>query len=299
MMQTLDHWLIQSTGLRRSEDAESKLIRDLAAVDIPFVDFGVIPFTNQITGWENFRPTPGFIHCSTKVLKILTDETIDPTTIFVGADETQAKKLLRTMQAGLFYERQKFDQDLYRRSRLLSSKKALLNHDARIVRMGDILHEEMQYDVFMKPSEDLKLFKGGIVEGGMSLFKHVTAGLADVEFFLKESEDKLVVVAPLKDITHEWRFFVVDAHVVAHSQYMKHGRVAFNFHVPDFVQEAAERLCILYRPAMAFTMDLCLTSDAEIKIVEYNCINCSGLYHAEVTALAHRLSSRYDLGDYS
>ncbi len=298
MHQPLDHWMIQSSGLRRSEDAESKIIRDLAAVDIPFVDFGVVPFTNEITGWENFRPTPGFIHCSTKVLRILTDDSLDPTTIFVGADAAKAKKLLWTMRTGLFYERQKFDQDLYRKSRILSSKQALLNHDARIMRMGDILYEEMPYDVFMKPTEDLKLFKGGIVEGGWSLFKHVTAGLADSEFFLKESEDKKVVVAQLKDITHEWRFFVVDKHVIACSQYMHHGRIKYNSHVPDFVQEAAERMCTYYAPAYAFTMDLCLTGEAEIKIVEYNCINCSGLYHADVTALAHRLSSRYDLGDY-
>jgi ATP-grasp domain, R2K clade family 3 len=298
MSQPLDHWLIQSTGIRRSEDAEAKIIRDLAAIDIPFVDFGVIPFTNEITGWQNFRPTPGFIHCSTKVLRILTDDTIDPTTIFVGADAARAKKLLWTMRAGLFYDRHKFDQDSYRRSRLLVSKQALLNHDARIMRMGDILHEEMLQDTFMKPTQDLKLFKGGIVEGGWSLFRHVTSQIADEQFFMKEAEDMMVVVAPPKAISHEWRFFIVDHQVIAHTQYMKHGQIVYNAHVPDFVQEAAECMCTYYKPDMAYTMDLCLTSDAEIKIVEYNCINCSGLYLADITALAHRLSSRYDLGDY-
>lgn len=297
-MQTLDHWLIQSSGLRRTEDAESKIIRDLAAVDIPFVDFGVIPFTNEITGWENFRPTPGFIHCSTKALKILTDDSIDPTTIFVGADAAKAKKLLMTMRAGLFYERQRFDQDLYRRSRLLNSRKALLNHDARYVRMGDILHEEMKYDVFIKPTEDLKLFKGGIVPAGYSLHRHVTSGTVDAEFLDKAAEDKMVLIAQEKHISHEWRFFIVNHEPIAWSQYMTHGRIKYDSHVPDYVIDAAKKMCTWYKPAFAYTMDLCLTHDAEIKIVEYNAINCSGLYHADVNALAHRLSSRYDLGDY-
>ncbi len=43
--------------------------------------------------------------------------------------------------------------------------------------------------------------------------------------------------------------------------------------------------------ARAFTMDLATFKHGEdVKIVEYNCINCSGLYHSDVDQLIRSIA---------
>jgi len=46
----------------------------------------------------------------------------------------------------------------------------------------------------------------------------------------------------------------------------------------------AEEYAKLYRPADIFVMDLAKTKEGT-KIVEYNCWNCSGLYHTNIEKL--------------
>ena len=53
---------------------------------------------------------------------------------------------------------------------------------------------------------------------------------------------------------------------------------------------AAKEYVKLYNPADVFVMDLCDTPNG-IKIVEYNCWNCSGLYSVNISKLVHEVSN--------
>jgi hypothetical protein len=49
----------------------------------------------------------------------------------------------------------------------------------------------------------------------------------------------------------------------------------------------------LYKVAPAFVMDICLTPDGW-KIVEINCVNCSGFYRGDLQKLVMALEDLYN-----
>lgn len=280
-------WAVQNSGLRINDDAEERLIAALKRLDVPMHTFGCIPFTNEITGWQDLPNENMFVHCSTKVLKILTDHTIPSVDIFVGADEQTAYRVRENLLAGVFYYQEKFDQAVYSK---LPIRKHLLNGDARIVKIRDWLYEEFPRDYFVKPTKDLKSFKGGVIDAGYTLWQFVNDGVLDASFMPAVEAGETMLIALPQQILREYRFFVVDGKVTAYSQYMDGYQVKYDSYVPLWLVDQANKLAKLYQPARAFTMDLCITKDLEVKIVEYNCINCSGLYHADVAELANVLT---------
>src|SRR3990167_2606619 len=165
-MRAIKSWAIQSSGLRINDDAETRLMGALKDTCTSYSMFGCIPFTNEITGWQAFPDEDMFVHCSTKVLRILTDYTIPSTEIFVGADPVTAHRVRENMLAGVFYRVENFDQAVYSK---LSIREHLLNGDARIVKIKDWLYEEFPRDYFVKPTKDLKSFKGGVIDAGYTL----------------------------------------------------------------------------------------------------------------------------------
>lgn len=275
---------VQSSGLRINDDGEKRLLEAIQHLGLKHVNFGCVPFTTEITGWEEFPDEPMFVHCSTKVLGILTDPCIAPIEIFNDATPKQAAQLRRNMLAGICYDKFAFDQANYIKNPYL--RQYLLNGDGRVLPIKSVLHEELSYDVFFKPTTDLKAFKGGVVSAGMTLNQFVHEGMVDVSLSSYIKANGTVLMAPLKEIEREYRFFVVNDKVAACSQYVLNGEVRYDAHVPSHLVDVASGWAReLHRPAMAFTMDLAVLKSGEIRIVEYNCINCSGLYHADVKDL--------------
>lgn len=253
-----------------------------------FVTFGCVPFTNEITGWETFPNEPMFVHCSTKVLRILTDMRLDPTEIFVGASPVEARQHYENLRAGLFYNELTFDQAVYIKNE--NVKPVLLNGDARIVPVKRFLDHEFEREYFVKPSTDLKAFKGGLIQPGYTLRQFLYEdGMVDahLESFIKNNEP--IVIARPQEVKREYRFFVVHGEVITGSQYMFDGHVLYSDIVPAPVQFTANEYARLYQPASVFTMDLCTLANGEIKIVEYNCVNCSGVYHTDIAKFAKAL----------
>lgn len=289
-MHRMKHWIVQTSGLRAFGEDEKLIMEALKAEGIPWYSIGVIPFTNEITGAETLPHEPGFLHCSTKMLRILSDETIPIAEIFPNVHIDEAHRLYNVLRASVFYDPKKFDQSFYKNEYALDSERLLLNHGARIMRIGDIMHEELQREYFIKPASDLKLFKGGVFDPGMSLYQQVCAG-GMVENAFLEAKDDLVVLAHVREVTYEYRFLVVDGEVITGSQYLVHGEVKYDADVPQRLYDEAVRVAKLYKPALAFTLDLCLTGKNEIKIVEYNCINASGLYHCDIRKFARVLAA--------
>jgi len=280
----MKHWLIQSSGLRRTDDMTTKLLNGLEQSGGTWSDFGVIPFTPEITNWENFPKADSyFVHCSTKALRLLTENKFKSTEIFVGAEENHANELLAACRRGIFYDPARFDMSVY----LKDLRRHLLNGRGEVVKLRDIMTTSFKTDKFIKPGRDLKLFTGGIVQGGTTFEEYLETIQYDQHF--QHSLDENVIVADPVEILAEWRFFVVSGKVAAGSQYRKFGKMHWTSDIPSYVYEEAKRMAGIYKPAKCFTMDLAMTGDLQIKIVEYNCINCSGLYNANVGNLAFEL----------
>lgn len=260
-----------------------RLLSGLEHAGAKFTDFGVIPFTNEITNWEQFPDREVFLHCSTKVLRIFSNEKISPTEIFNGAPEDVAQDLYDRCKRGLYYDMDKFDMSLY----MEKLRARLLNGHGEIMTVGDLMEKSFRTPKFVKPGKDLKLFAGDVLDANTKFVEYLDSKTVDASFY--DCMDDRVIVSDLVEILAEWRFFVVAGKVVAWSQYRKHGQLKWQRHVPDHVLDAASKMARMYEPAKAFTMDLAMTKDLELKIVEYNCVNCSGHYHADVGALAWAL----------
>lgn len=283
----LKSWAVQNSGLKINDTAETRLISALYECGISMHNFGCIPFTNEITGWQDLPDEEMFVHCSTKVLRILNDFEIPSEEIFVGATEAEAAKLRRNLTAGLFYDRAKFD--LETQLMYASVRELMLNGDGEILKLRDANDRSFPVPMFVKPTEDLKLFQGTVLEPGETLLQWADTNTVDQRFYTELSSS--VVVAPPKNILAEWRFFVVDGKVVTYSQYRWRGVTSYNEHLPSWMHSICAELATVYQPARAFVMDLCLLDTLEVKIVEYNCLNCSGLYHADIQNLAYEIEA--------
>ena len=283
-----NHWLIQSSGIRRSDDAIRKLLTDIEAADCIWSDFGVLPFTNEITGWENIPLDRNvFVHCSVKVLEIFNSDA-KATEIFPHAPS--AFFLYDSIKEGLFYDKKRFDQAYYAEMPLDNGtlRELLLNGDCCVLPLHICLNTTYSEDLFVKPTSDLKLFTAGVLEKGKTLKEMLSEQTTDSR--LESRRCYTVMFAPVRnDILAEYRFFVVNEAVCAGSQYRKDGQLAYSSDVPYSVWKYAGELAVLYQPAEAFVMDLAVLPNDDIKIVEYNCINCSGVYDADVTKLAMAL----------
>jgi len=135
----------------------------------------------------------------------------------------------------------------------------------------------------MKPSNDLKAYPGVIVPSGKTL-NEVLNHKYTSEYF----KDVLSIVTPVKDILAEYRIFVINNKIVTGSLYRKDGKscvTQLDLNEPLFLNLLKTVIPPFYN---SFVIDLCIVNEDDIitvKIMEYNCINCSGFYDSDVNLL--------------
>lgn len=167
-----------------------------------------------------------------------------------------------------YHDEKKFDQQYYKQLSL-----PMLNKAFEIIDLNTALYQSFDEDVFIKPTSDLKAFTGGVLKKGQSIHDFIqnSARLAN---FMNEP----ALIAPVKHIHSEYRFFVINNAVITGSRYMLDSKVSPHIHIPESVLEKAHILATQYSPDTVFTMDLALLHNENIEIVEYNCFNTSGNY---------------------
>lgn len=265
-------WLIQDVGIRweqldRKLDVLQEMNEEMAGI-------GVIEYCPYISGLSEALVDDleyEYVFLSgVKVLKLLKDAK-NITDVIENPTEFQKENgvlILEKLKAAIFYDIDAFDQKVYAEKGL-----PLLNSKADYLPIKNNLKTKFSVDKFIKPSKDLKSFDAGILPAGIDLeeyLKHVKRQASYIE------ED--MVVAPVKVIRNEYRFFVVDKKVVAGSGYRLGGRAQEHTFISEKVWQKAKEYAKLYQPNDVFTLDLALTEDEEILIVEYNCFNASGVY---------------------
>lgn len=106
---------------------------------------------------------------------------------------------------------------------------------------------------------------------------------------LKHPVATVLVSNNIQDIVEEVRCYVVNKKVVTISRYMYNGKLDMTplntlFH-NQYVDYAQHIIDTVYAPSTEFTIDLCQLKNGSLKVVEYNCLNSSGLYECDSKAL--------------
>lgn len=149
----------------------------------------------------------------------------------------------------------------------------MLNGDAKVINLKDPVPLD-NYLFFARPCRDTKLFSGQVFT--QESWKEMVEPL---------KTNEKVLVAPIKETQQEVRCWVIDGKVVTASRYKLGRRVSYqNYDDESFFTDFAQKMVDKYQIAKAFVLDVCLSND-ELKIVEANCINCAGFYHANMHKL--------------
>lgn len=167
----------------------------------------------------------------------------------------------------------------------------LLNSDGYFINVGEELPPTLPFAFFARPTKDTKSFSGQLftAESWNEWIKDLNESNTKQQL----SKETRILVAPLKTTQQEIRCWIVDGKPVTISQYKIGARV--NYLNMDNNEEAviyATKMAKLYSPAKAFVLDICLYQD-EYKIVEINCINCSGFYDLSMSKLIQALEKTF------
>ena len=159
----------------------------------------------------------------------------------------------------------------------------LLNSDSRIQRLIDPIPEEF---FFARPTGDTKLFKGETYGRSMWEFTrdHGIANGAD--------PDALIQVCSAKEIMQEVRCFVVKGKIITASFYKIGDTIRYQECNDEDLLAFAQEMVDHFQLADAFVIDVCRT-DKGLKIVETNCINCSGFYDINLQKLVEAIESNF------
>lgn len=166
----------------------------------------------------------------------------------------------------------------------------MLNGDFKTMGFCDPLVTD-DFMFFMRPTKDTKLFSGQVFteESWLDYQKRMMDSNARK---VKET-NPTIMVSSLKETQQEVRCWVVKGKIVTASRYRIGRRIVYqNYDSESFYVDFAQKMVDKYQPAEAFVLDVCLVND-ELKIVEVNCINCAGFYHADMHKLVTALEDSF------
>lgn len=177
----------------------------------------------------------------------------------------------------------------------------LLNHDATLwslqmlayARLPDVYGDT----VFVRPTDDSKFIKGQLMT------RDEVYEWARKVVYLKEDDGSGAIdhtfsdlmICERKNILSEARFWIIDGRVVTYSTY----KIGRNFTQSKMLVDQdmisfAGFITSGWEPAKAYCLDLCRTEESEIKIVEINNINSSGLYDCDTQLLVSAIEGTFN-----
>lgn len=243
------HWVVQENLYK--EDAFADLIRALDVSETSYEIVKVVPFSHEVI------PEP------TSKDNIMVSGSTALT--FIGQEKGWCVFYNDNFNHNVWVEHMSYN---------------LLNYEAIVGRFGDVLTPWDKF--FIRPAEDRKIFAGQIVDRSEFDTWRSNTENAHKDGYTTLTPDTEVVVAPLKEIHSEWRFFVVDGKIVTGSLYKRYGVLSQQpLLADDEVIPYAQKMVDKWHPDRAFVIDIALT-DEGYKVIEYNCMNSCGFYSCDV-----------------
>jgi hypothetical protein len=275
-------WLVQSNGINFTQYSE--LFDKLKRQNYNTHDIGILS-PNNITNLENILEPNDFyiIRGGTRLLTILNNiENISECNEFLSNEQiNNSNYYLNELKNAIDYDFEKFDQLYYKDLNL-----PLLNSTAQYTHYSECKDMSFKDNMFIKPSRDLKSFNGGILESGTTIKEYILNGP-----YQKEYINEVIILDKVKTINTEYRFFCIKDKIITGSLYKRNNILTKSNIIPNYILSKAEEYVKLYNPADIFVMDLCELSNTEIKIVEYNCWNCSGFYDSNINKIIDSVSN--------
>lgn len=150
-----------------------------------------------------------------------------------------------------------------------------VNHDAKVIHSRNMVWIEEEY--FIRPANDDKSFNGGIYNA--HTFNY----------------DGDIVVAKLKQISKEHRFFVINGQIVTGSLYKMNGSFSTSSILDEGAVKFAQEMINKF-DYPGFVIDIATVGN-DYKIMELNCLNAAGFYDISLYKLVDAVMSYYENAD--
>ena len=179
-----------------------------------------------------------------------------------------------------------FNSDCFTYSVMLENLSDLcLNFDANIGQFDSVSITE---DSFIRPDADDKSFVGHIITPeNLTAWQKSTELISADEYSTLYSHSK-VVTAKAREIIEEYRVFIIGGKISVYSLYRKYGVYYPSNIVDKNILDFAAQIIQTWIPHECCVLDLALT-ETGIKVLEFNCLNDSGCYAANLEKLLQDL----------
>jgi hypothetical protein len=182
-----------------------------------------------------------------------------------------------------------FNPDTFKVSVWNSNRDDMLNGDSVHMRVkdaaeffkGKILADKW----FIRPEEDLKAFNGTVTEAEEIINWMYSTASGNFNF----SEDTSIIIAPVKKLYSEARFFIVGGKVVDGSYYRFGGRTHTSHIDQQETIDMAQVLADKWLPHENCVMDVADTDDG-LKVIEFNTLNSSGFYAHKIPVIVQAVT---------
>jgi hypothetical protein len=279
-------WLVQNVGFSTTNVDQTEFT--LSRLGFQYKLFGISRLINYVVNLENILIDTeerfiirGGTSLLTTLAKVSNLKNVNDKLLQYQIDNSDL--FIQRLKNGLFYNEEKFDQNYYSTLNI-----PLLNNNAEYYPVRDNLKRSFLEPMFIKPSRDQKAFNPGILLPTSTIESFIMDQLHE-DFYL----DEIAIIAPIKKIYSEYRFFVVNGKVITGSMYRFNGKLNIDSRIPSIMMDAAKEYATLYQPDRVFTMDLADTP-VGIKIIEYNCWNASGLYATDSQKMFFEVNSLFE-----
>lgn len=146
--------------------------------------------------------------------------------------------------------------------------------------------------MFIRPSAGDKAWVGGVYDP-YEAERHAEYVMS------RHDPDMLMLVAEPRDISYEWRFFVIGDDIVTGSQYHYMGKKDVKPLDGSWNQFGAFILMtqmlqeVKYRPDPVFAFDIAKAENNQYYLLELSAFNCAGFYAANIKKLVTRVHEYY------
>lgn len=149
---------------------------------------------------------------------------------------------------------------------------AMLNEAGQTVRVVDVAGALAGAAMHVRPHSQDKAFNAKVFD---------ITGWAEMRAERNVADDLLCWASPVRDISAEWRCWVIGGHLTEISQYRLAGQSARVRGAPTDVAAFAADVVHTWLPAACVVMDIARTPQG-LRLLEFNPINGSGWYAADV-----------------
>lgn len=263
-------WLVQAMGIDvRNGD---KVMACLKKKSIPYIPVGVRPFSTEITGLDGVELEPGKVmaYGSTKLVKLTAEMGLTP---------------------GVFFDNSTFNAMAW--NHFIPDEMVNSPVFATLREFRELQNVGAEHEMFVRPVLDLKLFSGTVKPAGTTFAQLLDEKLHGIEGF----DNTLLAMSETRELHGEWRCFIVNRKLVTASQYRINGELKPDPSIPEGLEDYVAKICAKWLPHDHCAMDVALVTNHDVvksksfKVMEFNCINASGLYAADVGKLVDALNS--------